>query len=197
MPSRDILGARSLSRRQGDACRVCVTLCYLCHAQVTNSSRNAWHPMSRTRTSQCSHDKSWHLENKFLPRHDMARTTSPDPHRYASPRRLSRVLPSLARQITCHGVNPLLSQCDACEPHRRKYVRLELKRYVCMWRSGTLSSWMWPCNSTWLSCLATISNSRWPFSTRPGRTEQRGHWKHAVNWLVASDQYCTRTTWSM
>ena len=37
----------------------------------------------------------------------MARTTSPDPHRHAYPRTLSRVLRSLARQIACHGVNRL------------------------------------------------------------------------------------------
>ena len=44
----------------------------------------------------------------------MVRTTSPDPHPHASPRTLSRVLPSLARQIACHGVNRLSCQCEAC-----------------------------------------------------------------------------------
>ena len=47
-------------------------------------------------------------------RHNVARTTSPDPRRHASPRSLSRVLSSLARQISCHGVNPLSCQCEAC-----------------------------------------------------------------------------------
>jgi len=47
-------------------------------------------------------------------RHDMARTTSPDAHRHASPRTLSRVLPSLPRHIACHGVNLLSCQCEAC-----------------------------------------------------------------------------------
>jgi len=46
-------------------------------------------------------------------RHDMARTTSPDPHRHASPRTPSWVIPSFARQIACHGVNRLSCQCEA------------------------------------------------------------------------------------
>jgi len=47
-------------------------------------------------------------------RHDIACTTSPDPQRHASLRTLSRVLPSLARQIACHGVNYMSCQCEAC-----------------------------------------------------------------------------------
>ena len=44
----------------------------------------------------------------------MARSTSPDPHRHASPRTMSRIFPSLACQIACCGVNPLSCQCEAC-----------------------------------------------------------------------------------
>jgi len=40
--------------------------------------------------------------------HDMARTTSPDPHRHASPRTLSRVLLSSEHKITKS------CQCEAC-----------------------------------------------------------------------------------
>ena len=67
------------------------------------------------------------LENNFWTfqnfHHDMTRITSSDPHRHASPRTLTRVLPSLARQIAdannayqiaCRGVNRLSCQCSAC-----------------------------------------------------------------------------------
>ena len=42
--------------------------------------------------------------------HDVACTTSPDPHHHA----LSRVLLSLAHQIACHGINPLSCQYELC-----------------------------------------------------------------------------------
>jgi len=41
-----------------------------------------------------------------------ARTISPDPHRHAYPRALSRVLPALARRTACRGVNRLSWQND-------------------------------------------------------------------------------------
>ena len=59
-------------------------------------------------TERYRRHKSWHFGNKFLniskssPRHGTHYFTRP-----ASPRTLSRVLPSSARQIACHGVNSL------------------------------------------------------------------------------------------
>ena len=44
----------------------------------------------------------------------MARAILPVPNCHASPRTLSRAIPSLARRIACHGVNPLPCQCAAC-----------------------------------------------------------------------------------
>jgi len=72
--------------------------------------------------------------------HDMARTTSPDPHRHASLRTLSRVIPSVARQIACHGWNPLSCQCEACLSNDSEVVSarkkaLEMKsawKYNCL-----------------------------------------------------------------
>jgi len=61
---------------------------------------------------------SWHLRNKFLNtshfRHDMARTiTSPDPHRHAFPRTVSRV--TLTSTLNCvPWRKPLSCQCEAC-----------------------------------------------------------------------------------
>jgi len=85
-------------------------------------SRISYELFTKCVTSNVTHvhfrrDKSWHLGNfwtfqNFL--HEVARTASPGPHCHASQRTLSRVLPSLARQIACHGVNPLSCQCEAC-----------------------------------------------------------------------------------
>jgi len=47
-------------------------------------------------------------------RHDITRTDLPDPHRRESLRTLSRVLPSLARQIACPSVNPFSCQRETC-----------------------------------------------------------------------------------
>jgi len=59
---------------------------------VKRKLRNAWHPISRSnfvvRTRDTLEINFWTFQN-FC--HDMARTTSPDPHRHASPRTLSRV----------------------------------------------------------------------------------------------------------
>jgi len=53
----------------------------------------------------------------------MARTTSPDPHRHASQRTLSRVLPSLARQIG--------RVCCALHASRRLACLLRVGRRFC------------------------------------------------------------------
>jgi len=72
-----------------------------------------------------SHDT---LENNLWTfqnfRHDMARTTSPDPHRHASPRTLWGVFASLACQIAWCGVNRLSCQCEACLRNCRKFARI-------------------------------------------------------------------------
>jgi len=44
----------------------------------------------------------------------------------ASPHILSRVLPSLALQIACHGVNPLSCQCETCFREEKLQIRLTL-----------------------------------------------------------------------
>jgi len=105
--SRAILEARSLSRRQGDA--VCAVSCDAC--QLSRISYELFTKCVLTHsvcTERYRRHKSWHFGNKFLniskssPRHGTHYFTRP-----ASPRTLSRVLPSSARQIACHGVNSL------------------------------------------------------------------------------------------
>ena len=104
--------ARSLSRRQGDAqlapCRT--VSCHLSRLSYECSHACALHSVVVTSLDT--------LENNFPTfqnfRHHTARTTSPDPDRHASPRTVSRVLRSSARQIACHGVNRLLCQCETC-----------------------------------------------------------------------------------
>jgi len=63
-------------------------------------------------------DKSWHLGKFFRTFqnscHDMVCTISRDLQPHASPCALSRLLPSLARQIVCHGVNCLSCWGQAC-----------------------------------------------------------------------------------
>jgi len=77
--------------------------------------------MSRMRTQQSRCDKSWHLGNKFLkiskfsPGHGAHYFTWPaSPRVCTHPHAHWRVLSCLARQIACHGVNPLSWQCEAC-----------------------------------------------------------------------------------
>jgi len=94
-----------------------------CHivSSVTHksrSSRNVWHAMSRTCTSQCSRHKSRHLGkqfwniSKFSTRHGTHYFTWP-----ASPRIPTHTVTSssfIGTQIACHGVNRLSCQCEAC-----------------------------------------------------------------------------------
>ena len=50
--------------------------------------------------------------------HALRHMTRISTHPRASPRTLSRVLPSLARKIACHGVNRWSCQCDAFNTQR-------------------------------------------------------------------------------
>jgi len=123
------------------------------------------------------------LENNFWTfqnfRHGMARTTSPDPHRSRIPRTLSRVLPSLARQIACHGVNRLSCECEACFDRKQTIVSYVIsvggmplcvasKQYSQFFSihvhgnkpSELFASWLYKCRIRLLSDLNIFINRR-------------------------------------
>jgi len=73
--------------------------------------------------------------------HDMARTTSPDPHRHASPRTLWGVFASLACQIAWCGVNRLSCQCEACLRNCRcRRIRSHHRIFIMNWSSRISSA---------------------------------------------------------
>jgi len=91
--------------------------------------------------------KSWRLAIFFEHFTHFTRYTSPDPRRHASPRTLSRALPSLARQIACHGVDCLSCQCEACL--RNRILALECPScqrpvgLVCQLFAVAIYTWEW------------------------------------------------------
>jgi len=130
LPSHAILVARSLSRRQ-----LWRTVCAMsCHKlRTVHEMRDTqYHACALNNFVVTSRDtleiKFWTFQ-KF--RHDVARTTSPDPHRHDSPRISTYTVTSsssMARQIVSHDTNrlranvrlalcllytPVLS-CDGC-----------------------------------------------------------------------------------
>ena len=73
-------------------------------------------------------------------RHDMARTVSPDPHRHASPRTLSRVLPSLARLFCCCSIHLELSTCWDSTVRKHSHVQTPLENPSILTQSSCAAS---------------------------------------------------------
>ena len=107
LASRVILVARSLSRRQCDAHSLRHVVPSVTHKlrTVYKMRDTKCHESNLVVTSRDTLEINFWTFHKFSPRHGTHHFTWP-----ASPRTLSRPLPSLARQIACHGVNPLSSR---------------------------------------------------------------------------------------